>query len=60
MPTRTLVTRYEDDLALFPSVYHRIAPRLTALASRSSTRSDRDHALAVGNDALIAVVGASA
>ncbi len=58
MPTRKLVTRYEDDLGLFPDRYHKLGLAIGIafvigfpfLASASW--------LTVGNQALIAIVGA--
>lgn len=60
MPTRALVTSHEQDLALYPDVWHRLAMvlgRATALAFPflASARW-----VGVGNAALVAVVGALA
>src|SRR5262245_14183406 len=60
MPTRPLVTRYEDDLALFPSVYHKAALVLAAAIILGILIFGSDHAIAVANDAMVAVVGATA
>src|SRR5262245_14787517 len=60
MPTRALVTRYEDDLQLFPSVWHKIALSAVAIFILILFFFAGDHALTIANDALIAVVGASA
>lgn len=60
MPTRALVTRYEDDLALFPSLYHKAAIALIAIAVVSILIFGSDHTIAVSNDAMVAVVGATA
>lgn len=58
MPTRKLLTRYEDDLALFPDLWHKVGlglgvPALLAWPFLASARW-----LSVGNLALVSVVGA--
>jgi branched-chain amino acid transport system permease protein len=57
VPTRPLVTRYEDDLALFPDRWHRIGLVVFGLALLIFPFVAGDHWLGVGNRALIAVVG---
>ena len=60
MPTRPLVTRYEDDLALFPDLWHRVGLAAAILVAIVFPIFASDYWLSVGNDALIAVVGAVA
>jgi branched-chain amino acid transport system permease protein len=60
MPTRALVTRYEDDLALFPSVWHRRALALACVALLLFPFVAGARWLTVGNLALVATVGAAA
>lgn len=60
MPTRKLVTRYEDDLALFPDRWHTVGIVLcTALALLFPLVAD-GRWMTVGNLALVAVVGSIA
>lgn len=58
MPTRPLVTRYEDDLALFPGVWHRagVVVALLVLLALPFVASPRW--LTVSNLALVSIVGA--
>jgi len=57
MPTRKLVTRYEDDLALFPDMWHKVGLAAgLALALGFPFLADSQW-LTVGNLALTAVVG---
>ena len=59
MPTRALVTRYEDDLQLFPSVWHRVALALGALVALTYPFVASARWLTVGSLALVATVGAT-
>lgn len=58
MPTRKLVTRYADDLALFPDRYHKIAVVAGALFVVAFPFLASASWLTVGNQALVAIVGA--
>jgi branched-chain amino acid transport system permease protein len=58
MPTRKLVTRYEDDLRLFPSSWHRLALALGLIFVLAFPFTANASWLTVGNHALIAIVGA--
>jgi branched-chain amino acid transport system permease protein len=58
MPTRTLVTRYEDDLLLFPDFWHKVGLCLGIIFLLGFPFVANDHWLSIGNLALIAVVGA--
>ncbi len=60
MPTRPLVTRYEDDLALFPDVWHRVGLVALALGLTVFPMFASDLWVSVANNAMIAVVGAVA
>jgi len=60
MPTRPLVTRYEDDLALFPDLWHRVGLVCLALALLVFPAVASDLWLTVANNAMITVVGAVA
>lgn len=60
MPTRALVTRYEQHLARFPDRWHRIGLVLGAVAVVAWPFLVDDRWLSVSNQALIAVVGAVA
>lgn len=60
MPTRKLVTRYQDDLALFPDQWHKIGVALGAALAIVYPFLVDDRWLVVGNLALIAAVGAIA
>ncbi len=60
MPTRPLVTRYEDDLALFPDLWHRIGLGALALLAVAFPLVASDLWLSVANNTMIAVVGAVA
>jgi branched-chain amino acid transport system permease protein len=58
MPTRPLVTRYEDDLRLFPDAWHKLGLALGALVLLGFPFVADASWLTVGNHALIAIVGA--
>ena len=58
MPTRALITRYEDDLQLFPDLWHKIGLAVGILFLVVFGFTANDHWLNVGNLALISVVGA--
>jgi len=60
MPTRALITSYAEDLRLFPDAWHKVALAALAVVLVAFPLLASDHWLAVGNDALIAVVGAAA
>lgn len=60
MPTRALVTRYEDDLQLFPSLWHRVALVGCAAVILVYPFAASARWLGVGNLALVATVGAAA
>ena len=58
MPTRSLVTRYEDDLKLFPDMWHRIGIAVIGLLLLLVPVLANAHWINIVNNALIAVVGA--
>lgn len=58
MPTRPLVTRYEDDLRLFPDRWHKIGFAIAIPIVLGLPFVATPQWLTVGNLALIAVVGA--
>lgn len=58
MPTRKLVTRYEDDLTLWPDRYHKLGLLIGVIAVALFPFIAGSHALAVSHTALIAIVGA--
>lgn len=58
MPKRLLVTRYEDDLRLFPHGWHKLGLALGAAVVLAFPFSVSDSWLSIGNQALIAIVGA--
>ena len=58
MPTRKLVTRYEDDLALFPDRYHKLGVAFGLLVVGLLPFVGGAYVLSVANAGLIAVVGA--
>lgn len=58
MPTRKLVTRYEDDLTLWPDRYHKLGLVVGVIAVALFPFVAGSHALAVSHTALIAIVGA--
>jgi branched-chain amino acid transport system permease protein len=58
MPTRPLVTRYQDDLRIFPDRWHKIGLALGAATVLAFPFAVSASWLTVGNHALIAVVGA--
>lgn len=60
MPTRPLVTRYEQDLALLPDLWHKVGLVAGLLVVALFPLVANDHWLTLGNSALIAVVGAVA
>lgn len=57
MPTRALVTRYEDDLKLFPDMWHKVGVILGVLAIAIYPFYVSDEWMIIGNMALIYVVG---
>ena len=60
MPTRPLVTKYEDDLKLFPDRWHWVGVSASVLVVFLFGMLANDHWISIGNNALIAVVGAVA
>jgi len=60
MPTRPLVTRYEGDLGLFPSMWHKVALVLGAAVVLVFPFVASARWLTVGNLALVATVGSAA
>jgi branched-chain amino acid transport system permease protein len=60
MPTRSLVTSYEDELRLFPSRWHHVALIAGGALVLAYPFAASDRWLAVGNLALVATVGAVA
>ena len=60
MPTRSLVTRYEDDLALFPDAWAKAGVALAAIVLAAVPLVAGDYGLTIANNAMIAVVGAVA
>jgi len=58
MPTRPLVTRYQDDLALFPDAWHKLGIALGVALVLAFPFAASASWLTVGNQALIAIVGA--
>mgnify|MGYP002634059903 CR=1 FL=1 len=59
MPTRKLVTRYEDDLALFPDRYQKLGLALAVGAVVLFPFLASDHGLNIAHNGMIAVVGAT-
>ena len=59
MPTRKLVTRYLDDLALFPDRYHKIGVVVAIVLACALPFVTDSHGMTIANDALIAIVGAT-
>src|SRR5688572_25083879 len=59
MPSRDLVTRYEDDLRLFPGFWHKLGLTLGAAFVVSFPFVAGARWLTVGSLALIATVGAT-
>ena len=59
MPTKKLVTRYLDDLALFPDRYHKIGVVLAVLGAVALPFLMGDYGLDIAQKGLIAVVGAT-
>jgi branched-chain amino acid transport system permease protein len=57
MPTRPLVTRYEDDLALLPDRWGQAGLALALVVALAFPFVAGSHWLTVGNMALVAVVG---
>lgn len=60
MPNRPLSTRYEDELKLFPDFWHKVGLTLLVLTLIAIPAFANDRWLGLANDALIAIVGASA
>jgi branched-chain amino acid transport system permease protein len=60
MPTRPLVTRYEDDLRLFPGLWHRVALLAGIIVTLGFPFVAGARWLTVGSLALVATVGATA
>lgn len=60
MPTRPLVTRYEDDLRLFPSLWHRVGWAVALVILLAWPWLAAGRWMTVGNLALVAVVGSAA
>lgn len=60
MPTRALLTRYENDLALFPDLWHRVGLVATTLTVALWPFLVSERWLTTGNTALVAIVGAVA
>ena len=60
MPTRVLITRYEDDLRLFPDMWHRVGLIVGLAVVVTFGAFASDHWLSIGNAALISIVGAVA
>jgi branched-chain amino acid transport system permease protein len=58
MPARPLVTRYEDDLRLFPGGWHRLGLLLGAAVLLAFPFAASAPWLTAGNHALVAIVGA--
>ncbi|MEM9489057.1 MAG: branched-chain amino acid ABC transporter permease [Myxococcota bacterium] len=57
MPTRKLVTRYRDDLAIFPDMWHKFGLVLGVALALTYPFLVDDRWLIIGNLALVAVVG---
>ena len=60
MPTRPLVTRYEDDLRLFPDMWHKVGLLLGTITVLWFPFYVGDYWLIIGNLALISIVGSVA
>lgn len=60
MPTRPLVTRYEDDLQLFPDLWHKAGLAVAIPFALLFPFFATSQWLTVGNQALVAIVGAVA
>jgi branched-chain amino acid transport system permease protein len=60
MPTRPLVTRHQDDLAIFPDMWHKVGLVLGGLFVLLFPFFGGAHWLTIGNLALVAVVGSVA
>lgn len=58
MPTRPLLIRYEDDLALFPDMWNKIGVAVAILALVLFPILASEYWMTVGNMALIGIVGA--
>lgn len=58
MPTRPLLTQYQDDLTLFPDLWHKIGLAVTIAAVVVFPLVASEYWITVGNAALIAIVGA--
>ena len=60
MPTRALVTRYRDDLKLFPDMWHKVALVLGAVVALGYPFYVGHQWMTVGNIALVSIVGSIA
>jgi len=58
MPTRALVTSYQEDLKLFPDMWHRLGIVVFILLGMFFPLIANDYWLGIANNALIAVVAA--
>ncbi len=58
MPTRALVTRYEQDLERFPDAWHRVGIALLVMACVAIPVLANSYWMTVINQALFTVVGA--
>jgi len=58
MPTRPLLTRYEDDLTLFPDRWHRIGLVFATVLALAYPFVADSRWLSIGNLALVTIVGA--
>ena len=60
MPTRKLVVRYEQDLALFPDRWHKVGVACFGLFALAFPIIANEYWLGVSLDAMVAIVGAVA
>lgn len=58
MPTRPLLTRYQDDLSLFPDLWHKIGLSVVVIAIIAYPLCVGEYGMTLANSACIAVVGA--
>lgn len=58
MPTRSLVTSYEDDLRLFPDLWHKVGIVLAVVAVLGFPLIADSQWISIANGAMIAIVGA--
>ena len=58
MPTKPLVTSYEQDQKLFPDFWHKVGLTLGVIACLAFPFLADSYWISIGNEALIAVVGA--